>query len=346
VSAALRRVLVAAWTRRGPLAWMLWPLSLLYGLAVTVRTWLYGAHILKSEPVPVPVIVVGNVVAGGGGKTPLVLAIVEHLQNRGKSVGVVSRGYGRAGSDCREVYADSAAGDVGDEPLLIKRSTGARVFVAPRRIDAARALLLRNPALDVLVCDDGLQHLALQRDMEICAFDRNGVGNGLLLPAGPLRERWPRPVDLLVCDSEAALPGCWPVRRSLGRHARRADGVEATLQTLGARAQDSAVGLWAVAGIARPDAFFAMLRNAGLTLAHTIALPDHAAYDDARWHCPAANILLCTEKDAVKLWQFRPDAWAVPLQLALDAEFWTHFDKILEARTEAKLSSAHGYTTA
>jgi tetraacyldisaccharide 4'-kinase len=346
MGAAMQRALVESWKRRGPLARVLLPLALLYGLLVRARRWLYQIGALTTHRVRVPVVVVGNVVAGGGGKTPMVLAIVRHLQAQGYRPGVVSRGYGRAGRDCREVLSDSAPDGVGDEPLLIHRATGAPVFVAPRRIDAARALLLRHPSVDVLVCDDGLQHHALQRDMDICVFDQGGIGNGLLLPAGPLREPWPRPVDLVVAQGMALGDAAWPVHRALALRARQADGTEAALRQLPALAHPAGAGLWAVAGIARPDLFFAMLREAGLELTRTIALPDHALFDGPEWPASAPQTLLCTEKDAVKLWRTRPDAWAVPLELHLEGDFWAQFDKILQTRSEAKLSSAHGHTTA
>jgi len=145
--AALQRVLVDSWLRRGALAWLLAPIALVYGRLVAARRWLYRRQILQAHGVRVPVLVVGNVVAGGGGKTPLVLAIVRHLQQRGLTVGVVSRGYGRPGRHGLEVTGSSTAADVGDEPVLIHRSTGAFVHVAARRIDAARALLDNHPKL-------------------------------------------------------------------------------------------------------------------------------------------------------------------------------------------------------
>src|SRR5512139_1410138 len=195
---AWQRVLTGNWQRRSPLAWALWPLSLLMRVLVRLRQGLYLSGFLRRQPVPVPVIVVGNVVAGGAGKTPVVMALVQHLQAHGLHPGVISRGYGRSTRDCREVREDSPVGEVGDEPALIRRHTGAPVFVARRRIEAAHALLQAYPQTDVLVSDDGLQHYALARDIEICVFDDRGAGNGLLLPAGPLREPWPRYVDLGV----------------------------------------------------------------------------------------------------------------------------------------------------
>src|SRR5512133_2946254 len=151
--------LTRAWLRRGWLAWLLWPLSMLYGLLVRLRKAMYRLGWLASGQLPVPVLVVGNVVAGGAGKTPVVMAVVQHLQARGIRVGVISRGYGRRNEDCREVLPGSMVEDVGDEPALIRRRTSAPVFVAARRIEAGRALLARYPRTQLLVCDDGLQHL-------------------------------------------------------------------------------------------------------------------------------------------------------------------------------------------
>lgn len=341
--AALQRVLVDSWMHRGVLARVLSPVAWVYGGLVAARRWLYRRQILRALGVQVPVLVVGNVVAGGGGKTPLVVAIVRHLQQRGFTVGVVSRGYGRHGTDAMEVTARSSAADAGDEPLLIQRSTGAFVHVAARRIEAARALLENHPDIDILVCDDGLQHLQLRRDIEICVFDPRGTGNGLMLPAGPLREPWPRPVDLIVADGIHPDQSAWQVRRTLATHAQRADGQRMDLWALG-QTRDAPV--WAVAGIARPEAFFSMLREAGVAPARTSALPDHAAFEAADWPATGGHTLVCTEKDAMKLWAHRPDAWAVPLVVELPQGFWDRLDALLARRSGAKLSSPHGYTSA
>jgi tetraacyldisaccharide 4'-kinase len=314
----MREALQRAWLKRGVLACLLWPLSLVYRAAAAVRQ-----ASIKPQRVGVPVIVIGNVIAGGSGKTPVVQAIVEHLKSRGKHVGVVSRGYGRRTSDCREVTAQSDARDVGDEPLLIARSCNVPVFVAARRVEAARALLRAHPETQVVVCDDGLQHYALARDIEICVFDERGVGNGWWLPAGPLRESWPRPVDFVLG------PGGYNVTRKLAGEAVQGSGTRIPLSRLDGRE------VVAVAGIAKPQAFFAMLREAGVTIHREVALPDHHPFD-ASLHLHGE--IVCTEKDAVKLWRTRPDAWAVPLQLEVDAAFWTAFD--------AKLSSLDGSQTA
>jgi tetraacyldisaccharide 4'-kinase len=328
----MRQALQRAWLRRGLLAWLLLPLSLVYGALSALHRALYASGLLRHERLPVPVIVVGNVVAGGAGKTPVVLAIVEHLRERGIAAGVVSRGYGRHGDDCVEVHPGDDPAQAGDEPLLLRRRSGLPVFVARQRATAGRALLRAYPRTQVIVSDDGLQHHALERDLEVCVFDGRGVGNGWLLPAGPLRESWPRRVDLVLTHGGAKVEG-HAMQRALAPSAIRADGTQVLL------AQLRGLQLHALAGVANPDAFFSMLRDAGLTLASAEALPDHHDFADAA-RLPGGSTLVCTEKDAVKLWRVRPDAWAVPLQVSMPDAFWQRFDRLLDAR----LSSPHGST--
>ncbi|MFT3721811.1 tetraacyldisaccharide 4'-kinase [Pseudorhodoferax sp.] len=307
------------------LAWPLWPLSLLYGAVSGLRRWLYRRGWLSGTRLPVPVLVVGNVVAGGSGKTPVTIALVEHLRAQGWRVGVLSRGYGRSTTDCREVLPDSPAQEVGDEPALIQRSCRVPVFVAARRAEAGLALLARHPATELLVCDDGLQHLALARDLEICVFDDRGTGNGWLLPAGPLREPWPRPADLVLHTGEHPAFAGARARRRLAASTQRADGARLALADLA----DTPV--LALAGIAHPERFFAMLRAAGLRRIQELPLPDH--HDFERWQPPAGApaLWLCTTKDAVKLWARHPQAWAVPLEVALDAAALQAIDARLHA---------------
>jgi len=321
-----------AWLGRGLLARALWPVSLLYGALTLLRRGLYRAGVFKTELVGVPVLVVGNVIAGGAGKTPVVMALVQHLRSRGLQVGVISRGYGRHTRDCREVLPASDTHDVGDEPALIARATGAPVFVAARRVEAARALLARHPQTDVIVSDDGLQHLALARDIELCVFDDRGTGNGWLLPAGPLREHWPRRCDLVLHTGANPAFGGYRAQRALADHALRSDGSRVPLAEL---ADQPVIAL---AAIARPEAFFDMLRARGVSPERCIALPDH--YDFDSWQRPsgAGYRLVCTEKDAVKLWRIAPDALAVPLVFTPEPAFFAALD--------AKLSSADGHQAA
>lgn len=322
----------------------MWPLSLLYGVLVRLRRTLYESGVLAAAHPGCPVLVVGNVIAGGAGKTPVVMALLAHLQAQGWRPGVVSRGYGRSAGrgegDCRAVTPTSSAAEVGDEPLLLARRCGVPVCVARSRIAAARALRAQHPEVNLIVCDDGLQHLALARDLEVCVFNDEGVGNGFLLPAGPLREPWPRPVDAVLyvgTPPPGTAPGTAPafaLQRRLASDALRADGSAVPLANLRGQA------LHAVAAIARPEDFFAMLRAEGLTLAHTEALPDH--YDFKSWQRlpDQCCTLICTEKDAVKIWPRYPEALAVPLELELAPAFFALLDArlapLLRAHEEAQ----------
>jgi tetraacyldisaccharide 4'-kinase len=248
------------------------------------------------------------------------------------------------------VLPDTPPRQSGDEPALVRRATQAPVFVAARRIDAARALLAAHPGTQVIVCDDGLQHYALQRDIEIAVFDDRGAGNGWLLPAGPLREPWPerlqrgagphgRGIDLVL--HTGALPAFEGFRstRQLAGHAVRADGSCVDLDSLAGRP------LTALAGIARPQAFFDMLRARGLSLAETRALPDHYDFDSYPRTADAGHTLICTEKDAVKLFPRQADALAVPLLFEPEPAFFAAFDALL-APLLSPLPSSHGHQTA
>lgn len=328
----MREALQRAWLHRGGLALLLWPLSLLYRALAGAHRLIYQCGLRPVAKAGVPLIVVGNVVAGGAGKTPVVIALVQRLQQRGCKVGVVSRGHGRRGSEPLAVSPASDPALAGDEPLLVARRCSVPVVVARRRADAVRLLRTRNPDVQVVVSDDGLQHHALARDIEICVFDQRGVGNGWLLPAGPLREAWPRPVDFVLRAPDTPGIDGFVLHRRLARDAVRADGVRKPLGGFAGQPCD------ALAGIAQPGMFFSMLREAGIVLRHEIGLPDHHDFADGRVRSTPGVPLLCTEKDAVKLWGAEPGAWAVPLELEIDPAFWT----ALEERLDRSLSSAHG----
>ncbi|VWX63114.1 Tetraacyldisaccharide 4'-kinase [Burkholderiales bacterium 8X] len=325
-----------AWLRRGLAAWSLWPVSGVYAALVALRRAAFRAGFKQTTKLPVPVIVVGNVVAGGSGKTPAVIAIVDHLRAQGHRPGVISRGHGRSTRDCREVDAQSDARDVGDEPKMIQSKTGVPLFVAVDRPDAARALLACHPEVDCIVSDDGLQHLALGRDLEICTFDDDGIGNGFLLPAGPLREAWPRSCDLVLHTGPKPAFAGFRSERALADFALDASGRRVALDSLRKLAGGS---ILALAGIGRPEAFFEMLAARGLPIDRSVALADHAALDD--WQPPPGfedATLLCTEKDAVKLWRRWPSALAVPLLFTPEPAFLAALD--------AKLSSIDGHQAA
>ncbi len=357
----VRHALMQAWVgQRAQDRWLamaLWPISAVFGALVWIRQTLYKLGLFNQHVLPVPVLVVGNVLVGGVGKTPIVMALVQHLTQQGWRVGVLSRGYGRLPNsdknqaDVRPVLADSAAQDVGDEPLLIARNCQVPVWVGSNRAAAGLALLKQHPDVDVLVCDDGLQHWPLARNLELCVFDERGVGNGFLLPAGPLREPWPRsawrhpttsldvPMWVLQTSGQSSAqmpPDAFAVTRKLASFARQADGTQRSLQSW------ANAPVQALAGIAKPEVFFDMLRAQGVQLAHTQALPDHADVRGLTLN-PAWGDVLCTEKDAVKLWAQYPQAWAVPLMTELPDALLHAIDLALEAAQPRKLSSPHGH---
>lgn len=302
---------------------LLLPMAWVYGALIQIRKAAYHFGVLPSEKLPVPVVVIGNAVAGGGGKTPLTIAVVTHLQTAGWRVGVISRGYGRDSPEVHEVQPGDTPELAGDEPLMIRNRCQVPVFVAAQRVQAAKALLKAYPPIQIIVCDDGLQHYALQRDLDICAMDSRGIGNGRLLPAGPLREPWPRAVDLLIHTGQRSLPEGFTATRQL-THTLNAQGESRSIHDMVGQTVN------AVAAIAQPQAFFDMLRASGLQLAQTFALPDHDNFAD--WTPPPDGLpLLCTEKDAHKLWPRCPQTLAVPLVFDPENAFWQALDARLQA---------------
>ncbi len=293
---------------------------------------LYHFGIFKVHKVKVPVVVVGNIVAGGGGKTPTVIALVQHLQAQGIQVGVISRGYGRTSTECLEVKKDSKISDIGDEPASMITACSAPVFVANSRFEAATALLKTYPRTQVIVSDDGLQHHALQHDIAITVFDDRGLGNGLLLPAGPLRESSVKTHNTLVLHTSnrpaklqnTATPQ-FTSRRALASYALRADGSRVSLADL-----KQQTNLIALAGIANPEAFFTMLRATGLNLVKTVSLPDHYNFNSTSGNKYAGYKIICTLKDAVKLWEVNPNALTVPMEFEPEPAFYSAFDAMLK----------------
>ena len=345
--------LARSWRRRGFAACMLWPVSKVYGFLAGLRHALYQMGLLKVEHVPIPVIVVGNVMAGGAGKTPVVMALVQHFKRQGLQAGVVSRGYGRQGKSCLEVLDNTPISESGDEPALILRVQAAPVFIAFKRMEAVKALLCKYPATQVIVSDDGLQHHALARDIEITVFDDRGIGNGWLLPAGPLRQPYqvnqPRQGLVLHTGQTPAFRG-YVSTRQLAEFALTADGHQVALSSLKGQA------LTALAGIANPETFFAMLRANGLQLQHTIALPDHFDFSGYAWPVSSDALVLCTEKDAVKLFnspQFKECCvLSVPLEFFPEPAFFAAVDALLQpllirpSQLPSSNGDKHGHKTA
>ena len=289
------------------------------GLRTLSSTYAWALR-TRSKPaftrLPVPVIVVGNFTAGGTGKTPLVIAIAQELAAHGFHPGIVSRGYGRKSSRPVRIETNTPVHESGDEPRLIFERTGLPVFVDADRVAAAKGAIAAG--CDLIIADDGLQHYRLPRDIEIEVVDgERGYGNGLLLPAGPLREI-PRRCDFRVVNGDGKIaPGDVSMRLQLG------DAV-----ALGAPAQRRSLSSFrgqpvrAVAGIGNPQRFFAALERAGLTVTRR-AFPDHHVF--RREDFPSGQgAFLMTEKDAVKCRGLGlENAWVVPVQAELPAEFFT-----------------------
>ena len=359
--AAFARLLQRHWWRPGltPLTALLTPLACVVGALAARRR--AGARPL---PLSVPVIVVGNVIVGGAGKTPTVIALAALLRNWGWNPGIVSRGHGRA--DATALLLDAATPPAhatpeafGDEPLLMHRRTGAPVAVARQRREAALRLLAAHPDVDILVADDGLQHHALARDIELVVFDGRGIGNGWPLPAGPLRERataiWPAapespPRFILVnghwpAPPAHALPAprshCFDAVRALGGAAPLADWARGVAATPDALSALRGRPLLAAAGIGDPERFFTMLEDAGLTIAR-LPLADHAAFDALPWPADTADVVV-TEKDAVKLAGRalgRTRVWVATLDFGLPDALARALRDALPARATAATSLA------
>ena len=325
-SPSLETTLTRAWLRRGALACALFPVSLLFRALSGTRAALFRAGVLKSTRLPVPVVVVGNIFIGGTGKTPLTIWLAGVLRAAGFTPGVISRGHGGSDAAPRAVTASSSAFEVGDEPLLIARRAGCPVVVGRERAAAGLALLALHPEVDILITDDGLQHYALQRDVEIVLFDARGAGNGWLLPAGPLREPASRRRDFTVVNAPELTAA---LRASVGGQPYRMQLAGTMAESLAKPGQGVPLAalagkrIVAAAGIGNPGRFFAMLRAAGLELAE-LALPDHHDFLDQPFAQVDADIILITEKDAVKCGQIEhlkddPRLWVVPVTAQLDA---------------------------
>ncbi len=314
------------WYGITPLHLLLLPLSLLFGLIAAVRRLFYRLNIYKSEKLPVPVVVVGNITVGGSGKTPLALWLAQQLVDAGWHPGIVSRGY-RGSNDAaqqprpREVLPDSAAAETGDEPLLMAQRRLCPVWIGRDRPAAARALLDAHPECDVIISDDGMQHYRLQRDAEIAVIDgQRRFGNGFLLPAGPLREPVSRlnTVDAVVVNGGAedvsAASGRGFAMQLHGEVFHNLINPEITRQA----SDFNGARLHALAGIGHPERFFRYLEHLGLRIARH-PLPDHHRYSAADLAIAGADAILMTEKDAVKCASFADErCWVLRVDAQVD----------------------------
>jgi tetraacyldisaccharide 4'-kinase len=321
------------WQKLGGGALLLLPFAIVFRIAVAIRRVLYRAKMLPQWKARVPVVVVGNVSVGGTGKTPLVLAIVELLQTHGWNPGVVARGYGRVPRRDADplgvvaVYPDIATPEhFGDEPVLIARRARVPVFIGADRPAAARALLEAHREVDILVSDDGLQHYALARDVEIAVVDgERRFGNGLPLPAGPLREPVSRLLEADAVVVNGAYDGAIPAKRQFAmrfgreRFAMVSGNREATVEEFALAARGAQVA--ALAGIGNPDRFFDHLASLGV-VARRLAFADHHAYQPSELRLPGTDLIVMTEKDAVKCGAFA-DArmWFLRVEAILPPEF-------------------------
>lgn len=307
-------------------------LSLAYRAVLVVREFAYRIGWSRSERLPVPVVVIGNLVAGGSGKTPLCIALAKHLAEQGWRPGIVSRGYGRQARGPHRVTGESSAIDCGDEPLLMAQRTGLPVQVDRDRVAAARALIAEG--CDLILADDGLQHRRLARDIEIEVVDgERRYGNGQLLPAGPLREPAGRAVDFRVVNGDALRLDAWSMTLRLGDAQPLRGGAERPLASFAGKPAH------AMAGIGNPGRFFAGLRALGLDpIEHPF--PDHHAFrsEELRFAPPAP--LLMTEKDAVKCRSLAvQDGWMVPVAAELPDGLLAALDQRLsELRPDVRTS--------
>jgi len=297
-----------------PALWLLLPFNWLFILLAVLKGWL-----TRPERLPVPVIVIGNITIGGAGKTPLTLWLAQQLKGRGLTPGIVSRGYGGNNSQPRMVGSTASAAEVGDEPVLLARRSGVPVCVGRDRAAAGDLLLAGHPEVNIILCDDGLQHYRLARDVELSVFDGRGAGNGWRLPLGPLREPLQRllAVDAIICNGvpDDRLPPQVPLfeMRLVAGDFHRLDD---PLQVCSADAFNGKK-LYALAGIGDPGRFFRTLEALGLSFAPH-PFPDHHAYSAADLAFAKDGILLMTEKDAVKCVALTAgETWVLPVAAEL-----------------------------
>ena len=329
MTGGLYRALLRRWYGGHPPGLALRAIATIYGGLMRLRRWAFRVGLRRVSHLPATVLVVGNRTVGGAGKTPLVIALVEALRARGWRPGVVSRGYGRQSREPLDVRAGSAASAVGDEPLLVHGATGAPVRVDADRVAAARWLI--ESGCDLVIADDGLQHLRLGRRVEIEVQDARGLGNGLVIPAGPLREPLPaRRADVLVVHGRAAAEGEVPMRLELGDARRLGQGATSATRPL-----TSFIGspVHALAGIGDPSRFFNALRDAGLApVEHPF--PDHHAFTASDFAALTGAPILMTGKDAVKCRALdHSDAWEVPVRAVLPDAAIDAIDQLLRTRT-------------
>ncbi len=315
------------WYQPQPWLWLLAPLAWCYQLIMLLREWLYRSGVLPVQRVGVPVIVVGNITVGGTGKTPLVLWLADYLRRQGYRPGIVSRGYGGTATDTpQQVRADSDPAQVGDEPVILARRSGCPVAVCRQRYFAARGLVEHN-GCDIIISDDGLQHLALGRDVEIVVIDgQRRLGNGFCLPVGPLREGRGRlrRVSAIVTSGKAGRG-----EHSMGYQPQPLQSLSDDRRQPLAEWHGQTVH--AIAGVGNPVRFFSLLRREGLRLI-THEFPDHHFYSRAELQFDDEYPLVMTEKDAIKCSGLAVrNAWYLPITAELPKTFEYRLNNLLQA---------------
>lgn len=308
----MQKIMNKIWYEKNPIAYILFPFSLIYRLIIAARKFCYQLKIFKSHKLKIPVIIIGNITVGGTGKTPLLITIVKTLQKQGFYPGVITRGYGGKNKTWPVVVdANSNPQLVGDESVLIAKNTNAPVMVGPNRVTDALKLMQIHPEINVIISDDGLQHYALARDVEIAVIDSTRrFGNGFCLPAGPLREPISRlkSVDFVVANGKAE-PGEFAMQFVI-------DEIVSDKKHFGSSLVRASVSelknkkIVAVAGIGNPERFFNSLRSLEINF-DTNIFPDHHAYVKSDFDGIKADIIVMTEKDAVKCVAFADDRFYV-----------------------------------
>lgn len=327
------------WYQGHPAKWLLLPLSALFWLISSIRRLGFRLGLKRQTQLPVPVIVVGNITAGGSGKTPTVLYLIELLRQQGWRPGVVSRGYGASIDGELEVRTGMTPAEVGDEPAMIALRTGIPMVVGASRVKAAHQLLA-NHDVNVILCDDGLQHYQLGRDIEILVIDgERRFGNGLLIPAGPLREGlWRKnTVDFSLCNGQNAEAGEFAMTLQPSALLPVLPGADATPPSVGDEIN-------AMAGIGNPQRFFSALSAQGYKIAAAHEFADHMAYQASDIATIDNGLpLLMTEKDAVKCREFaKQHWWYVAVDANLPPQFSTQLLEKLSRAANAKQGTSHG----
>ncbi len=316
---SFERWLQREWYTKSAWQVILWPLSVIFGAGAGLRRFFYRIGLLRSYKLPHPVVIVGNITAGGTGKTPLTLWIVRLLREQRLSPGIISRGYRGHNKMPRQVHAASNPDEVGDEPLLMAKASRCPVWIGRDRVAVAQALLKANPQCDVLVSDDGLQHYRLRRDMEIAVVDGERLfGNGKLLPAGPLRE----PVTRLKSLDAVVINGV--AKKDEDQYQMYLVGDIFYNLAVPERCQNAAAfrnkQIHAIAGIGNPQRFFSHLRALGLSFFEQ-AYPDHYRFSAEDLQIDA-DVILMTEKDAVKCFGFATEkCWFLKVEARMEAAF-------------------------